>query len=138
MATFQCKVVSAKESLFSGELKMLVAAGYQGELGVMAGHTPLITMLRPGVIRAVMADNSEEVIYASGGILEIQPGMVTVLADSAEYAKNLDEAKIAEARRAAEQLLANQSETLQTNAALASLAEAAAQLQSIRKYKNRS
>lgn len=137
MATFQCQVVSAKESLFSGEVKMLIASAYEGEVGVLAGHAPMISMLRPGVLRAVMPDNTEEIIYASGGILEVQPGRVVVLADSADYASNLDEVKIAEAKRAAEQMLTNQSQTLHTNAALASLAEAAAQLQTIRKYKNR-
>lgn len=137
MATFQCRVVSAKESLFVGSVKMLIAAGHEGELGILAGHTPLITLLKPGVLRAIMADDSEEVIYVSGGVLEVQPHSVTVLADTAERAANLDEAKIAEARRAAEQMLANQSESLQTSAALAALAESLAQLQTIQKYKNR-
>ncbi len=137
MATFQCRVVSAKEALFTGDVKMLVASGQEGELGVMAGHTPLITLLKPGVLKLTMADGSEEVIYVSGGVLEVQPKGVMVLADSAERAANLDESKIAEARRAAETLLANQSDTLQTNAALAALAESVAQLQTIQKYKNR-
>lgn len=103
----------------------------------MAGHTPLITLLKPGVLRIQMAEGNEEVLYVGGGVLEVQPHSVTVLADSAERAANLDEAQIAEARRAAEQLLANQNETLQTNAALIALAESAAQLQAIQKYKNR-
>lgn len=137
MATFQCRVVSAKESLFAGDVKMVIAAGNEGELGILAGHTPLITLLKPGVLRVIMADDSEEVIYVSGGVLEVQPNTVMVLADSAERAANLDEAKIAEARKAAEQLLANQSESLQTTAALAALAESVAQLQTIQKYKNR-
>lgn len=137
MATFSCRVVSAKERLFDGEVKMLVAAGHNGEIGVLAGHTPFITLLKPGVLRAIMVDGSEEVVYVSGGVLEVQPQGVTVLADAAERAANLDEAKVAEARRAAEQLLANQSENLQTSAALAALAESFAQLQAIQKYKNR-
>lgn len=137
MATFECRVVSAKESLYTGRVKALIAAGQEGELGILAGHTPLITLLKPGVLRLVLEDNSEEVIYVSGGVLEAQPKNVMVLADSAERAANLDEAKIAEARRAAETMLANQSDTLQTNAALAALAESVAQLQTIQKYKNR-
>lgn len=137
MATFQCRVVSAKESLFSGEVKMLTASGLEGELGVLAGHTPLITLLKPGVLKLVLADGGEEVIYVSGGVLEVQPKGAMVLADSAERAANLDESKIAEARRQAEQMLANQSDTLQTSAALAALAESVAQLQTIQKYKNR-
>lgn len=137
MATFECRVVSAKESLYVGRVKALIAAGQEGELGILAGHTPLITLLKPGVLRLVLEDNSEEVIYVSGGVLEAQPKNVMVLADSAERAANLDEVKIAEARRAAETMLANQSDTLQTNAALAALAESVAQLQTIQKYKNR-
>ncbi len=137
MATFECRVVSAKESLYTGRVKALIAAGQEGELGILAGHTPLITLLKPGVLRLVLEDNSEEVIYVSGGVLEAQPKNVMVLADSAERAANLDEVKIAEARRAAETMLANQSDTLQTNAALAALAESVAQLQTIQKYKNR-
>lgn len=116
---------------------MLIASGHSGEIGVLAGHTPLITLLKPGAMRLKLADGGEEVIYVSGGVLEVQPHVVTVLADGAERAKDLDEAKIAEARRAAEQMLSNQSNTLQTNAALAALAESVAQLQTIQKYKNR-
>lgn len=137
MATFNCRVVSAKESLFTGAVKMLIAAGHEGEIGVLAGHTPLITSLKPGVLRLVMADDTEEVLYVKGGVLEVQPHAVMVLADEAERASNLDEATIAEARRAAEQLLVNQNENFQTGAALATLAETVAQLEAIRKYKNR-
>lgn len=137
MATFKCRVVSAREELYVGDVNMLIASGHSGEIGVLAGHTPLITLLKPGAMRLKLADGGEEVIYVSGGVLEVQPHVVTVLADGAERAKDLDEAKIAEARRAAEQMLNNQSSTLQTNAALAALAESVAQLQTIQKYKNR-
>lgn len=137
MATFKCRVVSAREELYVGDVNMLIASGHSGEIGVLAGHTPLITLLKPGAMRLKLADGGEEVIYVSGGVLEVQPHVVTVLADGAERAKDLDEAKIAEARRAAEQMLSNQSNTLQTNAALAALAESVAQLQTIQKYKNR-
>lgn len=137
MATFKCRVVSAREELYAGDVNMLIASGHSGEIGVLAGHTPLITLLKPGPMRLKLADGGEEVIYVSGGVLEVQPHVVTVLADGAERAKDLDEAKIAEARRAAEQMLTNQSNTLQTNAALAALAESVAQLQTIQKYKNR-
>ncbi|WP_350562270.1 F0F1 ATP synthase subunit epsilon [Psychrobacter sp. CAL346-MNA-CIBAN-0220] len=137
MATFQCRVVSAREELYSGEISMLIATGSEGEVGVLLGHTPLITLLKPGPVRVQTPDGAEEVIYVSGGVLEVQPKMVTVLADTAMRAHNLDESKIVEARRKAEQMLVNQSDTLHTNAALASLAESVAQLQTIRKYKNR-
>ena len=138
MATFMCRVVSTREELHAGEISMLIANGHSGEIGVLAGHTPLITLLKPGAMRMKSADGlSEEVIYVSGGVLEVQPNLVTVLADDAERAHDLDEAKIAEARRAAEQMLVNQTDTLQINAALAALAESVAQLQTIQKYKNR-
>ena len=88
-------------------------------------------------MRVQTPDGEEEIIYVSGGVLEVQPKMVTVLADTAMRAHNLDESKIVEARKKAEQMLVNQSDTVQTNAALASLAESVAQLQTIRKYKNR-
>lgn len=137
MATLQCRVVSAREEIYTGEISMLIATGSEGEVGILAGHTPLITLLKPGSIRIQLPDGSEEVIYVSGGVLEVQPKLVTVLADTAVRADDLDEAKIIEARKQAEQMLVNQSETLQTNAALASLAESVAQLQTIRKYRNR-
>ena len=137
MATFQCRVVSARESLFEGDISMLIATGTEGELGIMAGHTPLITLLKPGPMQVKTATGEDEIIYVSGGVLEVQPKVVTVLADTALRATNLDEAKIAEARREAEQQLANQNDSIQTNAAVASLAESVAQLQTIRKYKNR-
>ncbi len=137
MATFQCRVVSAREELYSGEISMLIATGSEGEVGVLSGHTPLITLLKPGAMRVQTPDGAEEVIYVSGGVLEVQPKMVTVLADTAVRAHNLDESKIVQARKKAEQMLVNQTDTVQTNAALASLAESVAQLQTIRKYKNR-
>lgn len=137
MATFQCRVVSAREELYSGEVSMLVATGSEGEVGVLSGHTPLITLLKPGAMRVQTPDGQEEVIYVSGGVLEVQPNMVTVLADTAVRAHNLDESKIIQARKKAEQELVNQTDSLQVNAALASLAESVGQLQAIRKYKNR-
>ena len=137
MATLKCRVVSAREELYSGDITMLIATGIEGEIGVLPGHTPLITLLKPGAMRVQTANGEEEVIYVSGGVLEIQPKTVTVLADTAMRAHNLDESKIVEARKKAEQMLVNQSDTLQTNAALASLAESVAQLQTIRKFKNR-
>ncbi len=137
MATIQCRIVSTREELYSGEISMLIASAVQGEIGVLPNHAPLITLLKPGPMRVQTPDGGEEVIYVSGGVLEVQPKMVTVLADTAMRATNLDESKIVEARRKAEQMLVNQSDMVQTNAALASLAESVAQLQTIRKYKDR-
>lgn len=126
-----------EKKLYAGDINVLVATGHDGELGILAGHTPLITLLKPGPMHLKSADGTDEVIYVKGGVLEVQPHMVTVLADSAERASNLDEVKIAEARRNAEQLLANQTSDVQTGAALAASAESLAQLQTIQKYKNR-
>lgn len=137
MATLQCRVVSAREEIYAGDISMLIATGSEGEVGILAGHTPLITLLKPGSMRIQTPDGSEEVVYVSGGVLEVQPKLVTVLADTAVRAHDLDEAKIVEARQKAEQMLVNQSDNIQTNAALASLAESVAQLQTIRKYRNR-
>ncbi|WP_434352772.1 F0F1 ATP synthase subunit epsilon [Psychrobacter sp. HD31] len=137
MATFQCRVVSAREELYAGEISMLVATGSEGELGILPNHTPLITLLKPGPMHIKTADGNEEMIYVSGGVLEVQPKLVTVLADTAMRAANLDEAQVIAARKKAEQMLTNQNDTVQTNAALASLAESVAQLQTIKKYKNR-
>lgn len=137
MATMQCDVVSVKESLYSGTVTMLIAKGAGGELGIMPGHTPLVTLLQPGPIRVLLEDGTEEIIYVSGGVLEVQPNVLTVLADTAIRAENLDEAAILEARKTAENLLVNQKDKLDTAAAHASLAELAGQLETIRKIKNR-
>ena len=139
MATLQCRVVSAREELYSGEISMLIATGTEGEIGVLPGHTPLITLLKPGAMRVQTPNGEEEVIYVSGGVLEVQPHLVTVLADTAVRAHDLDEAKILEARRHAEQTLQNQKADIDTSAsaALAALAESLAQLQTLQKFKNR-
>ena len=112
MSTMQCDVVSVQESLYSGTVTMLIAKGAGGELGIMPGHTPLVTLLKPGTIRVLLENGTEELIYVSGGVLEVQPHVVTVLADTAVRAENLDEAAILEARKHAEQVLANQKRDL--------------------------
>jgi F-type H+-transporting ATPase subunit epsilon len=132
----QCDVVSVKESIYSGQVTMLIAKGAGGELGILPGHA-LVTLLQPGPIRVQLENGTEEIVYVSGGVLEVQPHVVTVLADTAIRADNLDEAAIMEARKQAEQLLANQKSDLDSAAALAALAETAAQLETIRKIKNR-
>lgn len=137
MSTFECRVVSASGELYAGDISMLIATGAAGELGIMPGHTPLITLLKPGPMHVKTSDGNEELIYISGGVLEVQPKVVTVLADSAVRAANLDEAKVQEARKLAEQMLENQSDTVQTGAALHALAESLAQIQTIQKYRNR-
>ena len=137
MATLQCDVVSVKESIFSGSITMLIARGAGGELGILPGHAPLVTLLKPGPVRVQLENGQEQLIYVSGGVLEVQPHVVTLLADTAVRAADLDEARIIEARKQAEQQLANQKSELDTGMALAALAETAAQLETLRKLKNR-
>ena len=107
MNTIKVDVVSAEESLFSGEAKFVALPGEAGELGVLPGHTPLITRIRPGTVKIVFPDGKEESIFVAGGLLEIQPSQVTVLSDTAIRAKDLDEAKALEARKRAEESLSN-------------------------------
>ena len=109
MATIQCDIVSAEGSIFSGAVDMLIATGEFGELGVNAGHSALLTGLKPGPVRIVTNDE-EEVFYVSGGFLEVQPSVVTILADTALRADDLDEAAAVEAQQQAEraEMLAQQ------------------------------
>lgn len=139
MATLQCNVVSAKETIYSGEISMLIATGVEGEVGILPGHIPFITLLKPGPMQIKTSNGNDEMVYISGGVLEVHPHLVTVLADTAVRAHDLDEAKILEARRHAEQTLQNQKADIDTSAsaALAALAESLAQLQTLKKFKNR-
>lgn len=141
--TFQCDIVSAKEPVFSGRVEMLVATGTLGELGILPGHAPLLTDIKPGPVRLKLPpeardDDEEEIFYASGGFIEVQPGSVTLLADTAIRAHDLDEAEAEAARQRAEQDLGEQQGEFQFGAAAARLAEAAAQLRVLRRYKSRS
>ncbi len=135
--TIHCDIVSAEGAIFSGLVQMLVATGSEGELGIGYGHAPLLTGLVPGPIRIIKQDGDEEVYYVSGGYLEVQPGVVSVLADTAIRADDVDEAAAEEARLAAEQALANQSGDFDYGRASAQLAEAAAQLRTLQKLRNR-
>jgi len=107
MSTIKVDVVSAERSLFEGEAKFVVLPGESGEIGVLPGHTPLITRIRPGTLKIVMPDDTEEFIFVAGGLLEVQPHHVTVLSDTAIRADDLDEAKAEQARQRAEETLAN-------------------------------
>ena len=135
--TIHCDIVSAEEAIFSGLVEMLVATGDIGELGVNYGHAPLLTALKPGPVRIVKQGGEEEVYYVSGGFLEVQPGVVSILADTALRAHDVDEAAAEEARKEAEHALANQSGDFDYGRASSQLAEAAAQLATLRKMKNR-
>ncbi|AZI13241.1 MULTISPECIES: F0F1 ATP synthase subunit epsilon [Avibacterium] len=103
MATLNLTVVSAEESIFTGQVKSIQATGIEGELGILPGHTPLLTAIKPGIVKLTLENGNEEVIYVSGGFLEVQPNVVTVLADVAIRGKELDGDRILEAKRRAEQ-----------------------------------
>jgi F-type H+-transporting ATPase subunit epsilon len=129
--TIHCDIVSAEEEIFSGLVEMVVATGSLGELGISYGHAPLLTALEPGPIR-IVKNGTEEVYFVSGGYLEVQPGTISVLADTAIRADDLDEAAAEEAQKEAEQALANQSGDFDYGRAASQLASAAAQLRTIR------
>ena len=127
-------VVSAEEQIFSGEAEFAVFPGEAGELGIYPRHTPLLTRVRPGAVRLKIPDRDEfELVYVSGGILEVQPTLITLLADTATRAKDLDEAQAIKARQHAEDALRNRSTDVSYASAEAELAEAIAQLQTIKK-----
>lgn len=133
--TVHCDIVSAEQSLFSGLAQTLSASGEEGELGIYPNHTPLLTRLQPGPVRVLTQNGEEEIFYVSGGFLEVQPKLVTVLADTAERAENIDEAAAEQARqRAREELQGQQSEMDYTRAST-ELSEAIAQLRTVEQMK---
>ena len=136
--TFHVDIVSAEQSIYSGEATMVIAPGAGGELGILPEHVPLLTRIKPGTVRIQAADGGEEeVIYVSGGMMEVQPDRVTVLADTSVRAHDLDEAKAMEAERLAKDALVNQTGAMEVAQAQAELAEAAAQIAAIRKLRSR-
>ena len=136
MNTIQVEVVSAEESIFSGEAEFVVLPGEVGELGVYPNHTPLITRIKAGAVRIrVPGEDRDELIFVAGGILEIQPNLVTVLADTAIRGNDLDEARANEARRAAEEALTNAKSKMDLARAHSELAAVTAQIQTIRRYR---
>ncbi len=137
MARMQVEIVSAEEEIFSGEAELMIAPAEMGDVGVMPRHTPLITRLRPGEVRLQTQGEEEQFYFVSGGILEVQPHMVTVLADTAIRARDLDEAQAREAKRRAEEALADRQSDIDYATAQARLAEAAAQLQMLEDIRRR-
>lgn len=136
MSTIQVDVVSAEESIFEGEAEFVALPGEVGELGIYPKHTPLITRIKAGSVRVkVPGQENEELIFVNGGILEVQPNRVTVLADTAIRGKDLDEAKATEAKRRAEELLASNKTDIDYAMAQAELASAIAQLAAIQKLR---
>jgi F-type H+-transporting ATPase subunit epsilon len=134
--TIHVDVVSAEESIFSGLVEFVVLPGEAGELGILPGHMPLMTRIKPGAVRLkIQGQAQEELIFVAGGLLEVQPGLVTVLADTAIRGKDLDEAKALDAKRKAEESMANKESELDYARAQAELAEAVAQLAAIQKLR---
>ena len=138
MATLQVDVVSAEENIFSGVAKFVALPGEMGELGIYPRHTPLITRIKPGAVRIERADTGEvEFVFVAGGILEVQPEVVTVLADTAIRGKDLDEAKASEAKKLAEEALKNANSDIDLAKAQNELVALAAQLAALRKFRGK-
>lgn len=129
--TIHVDVVSAEELIFSGLAQFVVLPGEAGELGILPGHMPLMTRIKPGAVRVQMADDKEELIFVAGGLLEVQPGLVTVLADTAIRGADLDQAKALEAKKLAEEAMVNRGSEMDYARAQVELAEAIAQLAAI-------
>ena len=130
-STIRVDIVSAEAEIFHGQAELVVASGEMGELGIAPHHAPLITRLKPGQVRVLQPGGEEQSFYVSGGILEVQPQVVTILADTAIRAKDLDEAAAKKAKDEAERALANRTDALEVAQAQAQLAQAAAQLQAL-------
>jgi len=133
--TIRCDIVSAEEEIFHGEVVMVVATGEMGELGIAPRHAPLITRLKPGKLILTLVDGSKVDMVVSGGILEVQPQVISILADTAIRAENIDELAVVKAREDAERILANRGEAMEIAEAQAKLAEAMAQLQAIERLR---
>ena len=134
-STIRCDIVSAEEEIFHGVVTMVVATGQMGELGIAPRHAPLITRLKPGQVRVILESGEEQFFYVSGGILEVQPQVVTVLADTAIRAKDLDEAAAKAAIDEAERALANRTEAVDVEQMQVQMAQAKAQLEALARLK---
>jgi F-type H+-transporting ATPase subunit epsilon len=136
MNAFQVDVVSAEEKIFSGQAKFVALPGESGELGILPGHTPLITRIKPGSVRIELADGGKEFVFVAGGILEVQPHCVTVLSDTAIRGKDLDESRAEAAREVAQEAIKNAKSAIDLAAAHAELVVVAAQVTALRRYRN--
>ncbi|MBW8075855.1 MULTISPECIES: F0F1 ATP synthase subunit epsilon [Metallibacterium] len=135
MSTIRCDIVSAEAEIFHGEATLVVASGAMGELGIAPRHAPLITRLKPGQVEVVQPDGQRLSFYVSGGILEVQPQVVTVLADTALRAADIDEAAALRAKQEAQDMLSNRTDMLELAQAQAQLAQAIAQLQALERLR---
>ncbi len=134
-STIRCDIVSAEQEIFHGLVEMVIATGEMGELGIAPRHAPLITRLKPGQVRVILPGGEEQAFYVSGGILEVQPQVVTILTDTALRADDIDEAAAKEAKQQAERAIANRGEGMELAEAQTRLAEAMAQLQALERLR---
>ena len=134
-STIHCDIVSAESEIFSGDVSMVVVSGEEGELGIVPRHAPLLTRLRPGQVRVILPEGGEEFYYISGGMLEVQPHVVTVLSDTAQRAGDLDEAAAIKAKEEAERAIADRSAGMEIAQAQAQLAQAMAQLAALERLR---
>ncbi|ARS52439.1 F0F1 ATP synthase subunit epsilon [Kushneria konosiri] len=137
MATMQCSIVSAERNIFAGEVERVVAISVLGEMGILRGHEPTLTALKPGPVRIVHEGGEEEVFYVSSGFLEVQPNMVIVLADSADRARDLDAAEAEKARDEARRALQGKTGEMDYHQALAEIEAATARLRTLSQLRNR-
>ena len=133
--TLRLDIVSAEKEIFSGQSSMVFVTGEMGELGIAPGHAPLITSLKPGNVRVLLENGEEDIFYFNGGMLEVQPFVVTILADTAVRARDIDEAAAIEAKERAEKMLANKLTEMDFAKATAELAEAIAQIRAVQKLR---
>ncbi len=137
MSTIRVDIVSAEREIFAGEVEMLFAPARMGEVGILPGHAAFLTQLRPGEVRVQLKGGAQEAFYVSGGVLEVQPNLITVLSDTAIRAHDLDEAAVLKAKQEAEEAITNRSGTVDYTRAASELAELAAQLQTIQRLRRR-
>lgn len=135
--TMHLHIVSAEEEIFSGTVEMVVARAAEGEIGVVARHAPFLSKLAPGEVRVTVEGGNQEFFYASGGVIEVQPHVVTILADTALRAKDIDEASALEAKQRAEESLRDRTASVEYAEAQAELAEAVAQLRALERFRRR-
>ena len=136
-STIQCDIVCAQEMIFSGDAAMLIATGVAGELGITPRHAPLMTTLKPGPVRLLLPDGEESIFFVGGGILEVMPHLVTVLADTAVRADDLDEAAARQAKAEAERQLKDYTGKMEIAEAQAKLVEAITQLEALERWRKR-
>ncbi len=134
-STIRCDIVSAEQEIFHGVVEMVVASGEMGELGIAPRHAPLITRLKPGQVRVILPGGEEQSFYVSGGIIEVQPQVVTILTDTALRADDIDEAAVRKAKEEAERAIAGRGEAMELAEAQQKLAESLAQLQALERLR---